>query len=71
MNSFLQRNNIDVIENEKVSHNDAIYSSFKVTLSIFDRNKVLRNRFWPRGIQCKLWHDPRPYDNQNNDDEEN
>ena len=42
-----------------------------MTLSIFDRNKVLRNRFWPRGIQCKLWHDPRPYDNQNNDDEEN
>ena len=68
MNSFLQSNNIDVIENEKVSHDDATYSSFKVTLSIFDRNKVLRYRFWPRGIQCKLWHDPRPNDNLDSDD---
>ena len=69
INTFLHKNKIDVIENKKVSHDDAAYSSFKVTLSVFDRNKVLRDRFWPRGIQCKLWHDPKSNNYGSDNDE--
>ena len=69
INTFLAKNHIDVIENVKVSHNDAPNSSFRVTLSIPDRNKVLHNIIWPRGIQCKLWHNPRPREDEEIDED--
>ena len=60
-----------LLKNEKVSHDESMYSSFKVTLSAFDRYKVLNRIRWPHGIQCKLWHDPRPYDYDNDDENNN
>ena len=71
INEYLHKNNIEVIENVKVSHDEAAFSSYKVTLSIYDRNKVLRDGFWrgaARGIQCKLWHDPKPDNNESEDE---
>ena len=37
INEFLANNDIHVINNEKVSHDGAIYKSFKITISLFDK----------------------------------
>ena len=71
INTFLAQNNIKVVETEKVSHEGAKYKSFKITISISDKNKILRRSFWPSGIRCKLWNEP-VYDSDESDyDSEN
>ena len=37
INEFLANNDIHVLNNEKVSHDGAIYKSFKITISLFDK----------------------------------
>ena len=53
VNDVLKDHNVQVLNNEKVSHNNALYKTFKVTKSWFDVIKVLKHSFWPNGIQCK------------------
>ena len=67
INAFLAKHRITVFENVRASHSDATYSSFKISISIFDKNKVLRRRFWPNYIQCKLWREPRNDDSDDDD----
>ena len=57
VNNFLNKNNVKVIKSVRASHESALYKSFKVEISSFDENKVLRHSFWPNGIQCKLWRE--------------
>ena len=55
----------------KSSHNDAKYKSFKIKISIIDLDKVLNNYFWPNGILCQMWREPRiKIDTSNNIDYE-
>ena len=67
INAFLAKNNVRVFENVRVSHLDATYSSFKISIPVFDKSKVLRKRFWPSGIQCKVWREPRNYESDSDD----
>ena len=46
-----------MLNNEKVSHNSALYKSFKVTIARYNVFKVLKHSFWPDGIQCKTWQE--------------
>ena len=57
VNDVLKDHNVQVLNNEKVSHNNALYKSFKVTISRFDVFKVLKHSFWPDGVQCKIWQE--------------
>ena len=40
---------------ETVSHADAIYKSFKLTVSVNDMGKVLDADFWPEGIMVRRY----------------
>ena len=48
-----------------MSHSDSKYSSYKISISVLDKDKVLDPKFWPSGIQCKMWRAPRPVYNDN------
>ena len=48
-------NTIHIHSIEKVSHNGAMFKSFKICISLLDVDKVLNNSFWPNGIHCKIW----------------
>ena len=73
----MEDNNVNVQNIEKVSHNDAKFSSYKICIFVTDLDKVHGNNFWPRGVRCKMWRE-RSYsdyelnnDNDNNNDSEN
>ena len=38
-----------------MSHEDSKYKSFKVTISVLDKNTMLTEKFWPNGVQCMMW----------------
>ena len=38
-----------------MSHEHSKYKSFKVTISVLDKNTMLRKKFWPNGVQCMMW----------------
>ena len=40
---------------ETVSHADAMYKSFKLTVSVNDMGKVLDADFWPEGIMVRRY----------------
>ena len=39
------------------------YRSFKVTLSVDSRRKLLESEFWPEGIVCRKYYNPRQHSN--------
>ena len=84
MTDFLNLNNVKVNEIQMTSHPESKYSSFKINISVYDRDKVLDPSFWPFGIKCEMWREPRsrqnsdgnnhPYNiftDSNDDDESN
>ena len=69
--NHLKNNYINVVNIERVSHESSAYKSFKVTVSLYDKNKMLRKNIWPNGIRCKVWWHPRNDDVNSNDDDDN
>ena len=65
MKDFLKNNNININGIEKMSHPEAKYSSFKISISVTDKQKVLDSSFWPNGIQRKMCQLLGISDNQN------
>ena len=53
-----------------MSHYRAQFLSFKIKISVLDKDTVLNESFWPYGVQCMLWKNARQnsrYNNGNND----
>ena len=59
LSSFLTDENISVIKFEKVSHDDSIMKSYKVTIKHDDLEKVMNEDFWPDGIGCRKFFSKR------------
>lgn len=57
LSDFIENQNVKVFHSEKVSHVDAKFSSFKISISKNDLAKVLQDSFWPQGVQCQPWHE--------------
>ena len=68
MKTFLNDNNIQVHEIEKVSHPDSKFNFFKIAISSLDISSVLDESFWPGGICCKTWGYSRVNSNVSNYD---
>ena len=68
--TFLKNNNVDVKNIERISHNESRYSSYKITVAVIDFYKLLDEKFWPNGFQCKKYYDRKPshVDNHVNED---
>ena len=68
MKEFLEMNNVKVNGIQRTSHPESKYNSFKINISVFDKEKVLNPKFWPFGIKCEMWRAPRPrHNNYDND----
>ena len=67
---YMETRGIQVHHFEKMSHYQAKFLSFKLKISVFDKDVVLNENFWPCGIQCMMWKNPRQvdsrYNNENN-----
>ena len=59
MSDFLKEKNLNPINIARVSHEGALFRSYKIRISKFDLDKVLDHSFWPLGIQCRLWKERR------------
>ena len=67
MKMFLKDNYVDVIDIIQTNHSEAKFKSFKIILNLLDSHKVLKNNFWPSGILCKKWREPKHRDNSSRD----
>ena len=67
---YLEDHNVNVQTMEKVSHDDAKFSSYKVCIFVSDLDKVLGHSFWPRGVRCKIWRERSYNDYESNIDSE-
>ncbi len=57
ISAFIEKQQVKVFHNEKVSHQNAKFSSFKISISKSDLSKVLQDSFWPQGVQCQPWRE--------------
>ena len=53
LEKFITDEGIDAVAMERVSHEDARMKSFKVTIRSADKDKTLKDEFWPEGIMCR------------------
>ena len=58
LNDFIVQRQIKVYDIEKVSHDNAKFNSFKISISKNDVSNVLNDSFWPAGVQCQIWRSP-------------
>ena len=64
----MESRNVQVLNIEKMSHNEAMYSSYKINISISNIDNVFHQSFWPAGVKCQWWYPPRA---QNPDSDNN
>ena len=57
VDNYLRSKNVKLYNIVLVSHNDAKYNSYKISVSLYDIAKVLDASFWPTGIKCRRWRD--------------
>ncbi|XP_042222049.1 uncharacterized protein LOC121866446 [Homarus americanus] len=57
LKSFVERQGIQVFNVEQVSHREAAYKSFLLTVDERDAVTLLQRTFWPGLVACRLWHD--------------
>lgn len=55
LKSFIERQGIEVLDIEQVSHKEAAYKSFMVTVEKKDAAQLLHRTYWPGLVSCKLW----------------
>ena len=51
--------NVDIAKCEKLQSKYDNYTSFKITLNVNDRIKLLSSEVWPDGIVCRKFFSPR------------
>ena len=64
--SFLESKDINVDKCVKVSHDEAKFSSFKISVEANDVEKVYAVNFWPKGVRCQSWKNKRNNDKDDN-----
>ena len=57
--SHLTKKSVKFLDVECVSHDDARFKSFKVTILLSDFEKTMSADFWPTGVGCKRFWAPR------------
>ena len=57
LENYLKKNNVHAEEIVKTSHPEANFKSFKISIPMSEKNKVLQQSFFPLGIKCILWKD--------------
>ena len=73
---FLRSENINVQRVERMSHIDAKFKSFKVSVFKNEVNKLLNNIEWPNGIVVRIWKNmsldnDNSFNNKSNDRDNN
>jgi hypothetical protein len=58
MKDFLGQS-VEVLNCQKISHEDAINASFKITVTATDAKTMFKKDFWPTGIYCRSYIPPR------------
>lgn len=53
----MESSNVQVFDIVKVSHVEARFSSYKITISVADRDSVFNESFWPAGVKCQWWRE--------------
>ena len=66
--NYMEKRGVKVYHIEKMSHYQASFMSFKVKISVFDKDKVLNENFWPYGVQCMMWKNARQNNTRNNNE---
>ena len=56
--AFLNEKDIEVRELDCLSHADAKYKSFKLSISVNDLNTVFSEDFWPMGVKIRKFRQP-------------
>jgi hypothetical protein len=56
---FMTDENVSVVKFEKVSHEDSLMKSYKVTIKFDDLKLVMDEDFWPDGIGCRKFYSKR------------
>ena len=58
LKNFIENKNVKVFCIDKTSHEHAKFKSFKVTISMYDKIRILNSKsFFPNGIKCRQWKD--------------
>ena len=65
---YMEENGVSVSEVTKTSHDQSKFSSFKVSISKLDLDKVFDDLFWPSGVHCKMWWNREKMSMDMNDD---
>ena len=68
--NYMKDNNVQVHNIEKVSHEQAKFSSYKISISVLDMDWVFDEAFWPNGVKCQVWRN-RSTNEYDSDDESN
>ena len=63
---FLARKGLEIVEIEKVSHQEARNASFKVQIKAEDKDKALNGDFWPYGVRFRIYRHYRKKEGQEN-----
>ena len=62
---LIEANDIKVYNIDKMSNYLARFKSFKVKISVLDKDEIMNENMWPYGIQCIMWKNPRHSNNDN------
>ena len=65
---YMTNKNIECHEIEQVSNVNSVYSSYKITVPITALDNVFDRSFWPPGVRCQMWRDPRIPRDMDSDD---
>ena len=65
MKHYIEAKGINVYYIEKMSHYNAKFKSFKIKISMFDKDKVFDEKFWPYGVQCMMFKNAKANYNNN------
>ena len=60
---YIENSGVTVRDLSILSHINAMFKSFKLTISVSDINKILNEDFWPCGIMVRRYNKPRQNDN--------
>ena len=55
LSDYIKSKNVKISDIEKMSHPQSRFSSYKMRISVLDKEKVFDPSFWPFGVQCRMW----------------
>ena len=61
----IAQDGVQVLKLSKVSHDDAVNNSYKLTIYVNDEEKVMQSSYWPEFVACRRFIPPRLRNNIN------